>query len=81
MLKNAKSTQKGGITMYLVVITTTEIYIMDALTRTLFDNNGNEITHGFLRTMFYMSKRNIIAVKNFDYNGNCMFTKSRKAYA
>lgn len=59
--------------MYLVIITSTEIYIMDATTRILYDNNGNKITKGLLRIIAFMFKKNIIATKQFDSNGNCLW--------
>ena len=67
--------------MFTVIITSSEIYIFNAANRTLSDNNGNILAHGLLRIVAVMFNKNIIAVKNFDYNGNCTYSKTRRAYA
>ena len=67
--------------MFTVIITSSEIYIFNAVNRTLSDNNGNILAHGLLRIVAVMFNKNIIAVKNFDYNGNCTYSKTRRAYA
>ena len=67
--------------MFTVIITSSEIYIFNAANRTLSDNNGNILAHGWLRILAVMFNKDIIAVKNFDYHGNCTYSKTRKAYA
>ena len=67
--------------MFTVIITSSEVYIFNAANRTLSDNNGNILAHGLLRIVAVMFNKNIIAVKNFDYNGNCTYSKTRRAYA
>ena len=67
--------------MFTVIITPSEVYIFNAANRTLSDNNGNILAHGLLRIVAVMFNKDIIAVKNFDYNGNCTYSKTRRAYA
>ena len=67
--------------MFTVIITPSEVYIFNAANHTLSDNNGNILAHGFLRILAVMFNKNIIAVKNFDYNGNCTYSKTQRAYA
>ena len=67
--------------MSTVIITPSEVYIVNAANRTLCDNNGNILAHGFLRIVAVMVNKDIIAVKNFNYNGNCTYSKTRRAYA
>ena len=67
--------------MFTVIITSSEIYIFNAANRTLCDNNGNILVHGLLRIVAVMFNKDIIAVKNFNYNGNCTYSKTRRAYA
>ena len=67
--------------MFTVIIASSEIYIFNAANRTLSDNNGNILAHGLLRIVAVMFNKNIIAVKNFDHNGNCTYSKTRRAYA
>ena len=67
--------------MFTVAFTPNEAYILDPLTRTLYDSNGNILAHGWLRIVAVMFNKDIIAVKNFDQNGNCTFYKTRKAFA
>ena len=67
--------------MFTVAFTTNGIYIFNAANRTLCDNNGNILAHGLLRIVAVMFNKDIIAVKNFNYNGNCTYSKTRRAYA
>lgn len=67
--------------MFTVAFTTNGIYTINPSTRTLTDSNGDILACGWLRIFAIMFNKNIIAVKNFDYNGNCVFSKTRKIYA
>ena len=67
--------------MFTVAFTTNGIYTINPSTRTLTDSNGNILAYGWLRIWAVMFNKDIIAVKNFDYNGNCTYSKTRRAYA
>lgn len=68
--------------MLIIAHTPTETYIADAGTMTLYDNNRNIVTHGFLRIMAVMLFKNVTAVEKVDYNGNCLYSwQSRKIFA
>ena len=68
--------------MFITAITPTETYIADASTLTLYDSNGNILAHGFLRIVATMLRKNIVAVKKYDRNGNrTIYMQSKRVFA